>query len=239
MAADAASLGKVMGWEDPVRGLLGAYAMGAFPMGDPRTGRLDWYDPDPRAILPMTPDGEGGARGERFHISRSLAKRLRSGRFEVTLDADFGSVIRACAEPRTAMGGESQTWIDATIIDAYEALHEAGHAHSVEVWRTGADGTRALVGGIYGVTLGGLFAGESMFSRPDLGGRDASKVALVRCWEHLRARGFALFDVQFWTPHLGRFGCVEIPRRAYHARLRDALRLDVSWDERGAMYGVG
>ncbi|MEL7472684.1 MAG: leucyl/phenylalanyl-tRNA--protein transferase [Planctomycetota bacterium] len=218
-------LAAKMGWRDGVQGLLGAYAIGAFPMGDPRTGRLDWYDPDPRAVMPMD---------ERFHVSRSLAKRMRSGRFEVTSDEAFGEVLRACAEPRADANGEDEaelqeTWIDDTIIGAYEALHAAGHAHSVEVWRRDDGGSRRLVGGIYGVTLGGLFAGESMFSRPASGGRDASKVALVWCWRVLRACGFVLFDVQFWTPHLGRFGCVEMPRASYHARLAEACTLGASW----------
>ena len=221
-----------------VLGLLEAYSVGVFPMADPRTGVVSWYDPDPRAVLPLTPsrDRQGEQDATGFRVSRSLAKRVRSGRFRVTSDRAFTAVMRGCAAPRAGQSGE-ESWIDDQIIAAYSALHAAGYAHSVEVWRDDLDDEPRLVGGprrvggSYGVTLGGLFAGESMFSRPDAGGRDASKVALVRCWRHLRERGYALFDVQFWNPHLEQFGCEEIRRAEYHARLREAVTMDVTWGE--------
>ena len=180
--------------------LLNAYCQGVFPMahGD---GRIYWHDPDPRAILPL--DG--------FHVPRSLAKVVRKGLFEVRVNTDFAAVIRACAEPGE---GREDTWISPEIIAAYTTLHRLGFAHSVECWRDGR-----LVGGLYGVTVRGLYAGESMFSRE----RDASKVALVHLVERLRRGGFQLLDTQFMTDHLRRFGAVEISRRAYKLRLREAL----------------
>lgn len=231
-----------------VEALLDAYAHGVFPMAEPRAGgrpgEIYWFDPDPRGIIPL----DDGA----LRVSRSLRASLRSGRFTITTDRAFGEVIRACAAPRE---GEPQTWIDDRIIHAYEALHEAGHAHSVEAWLTpqarrdaapnepdaqakdhaaglardeGA-GSPTLVGGLYGVHLRGLFAGESMFSRPDLGGTDASKVCLVHLWNHLRARGFTLLDTQFTTPHLESLGGVEISREEYRERLARAMECETSW----------
>lgn len=209
--------------EDPrdpvVEGLLAAYAEGVFPMAHGVGGPIGWYDPDPRGILPL----DEGAIG----LSRSLRSRVRSARFEITTDRSFGDVIRACGAPRAGQTGD-EGWIDERIVDAYSRLHRAGHAHSVEAWfGEGAD--RRLVGGLYGVHLRGLFAGESMFSRPDLGGTDASKVCLVWLWHHLRARGFALLDTQFMTDHLRSLGGVEIPRDEYHDRLERALALETLW----------
>jgi leucyl/phenylalanyl-tRNA--protein transferase len=180
--------------------LLAAYCQGVFPMAH-EDGRIYWHDPDPRAILPL--DG--------FHVSRSLAKVVQKEVFEVRVNTDFAAVIRACAEPGE---GREDTWISPEIIAAYTTLHELGFAHSVECWRDGR-----LVGGLYGVTARGLYAGESMFSRE----RDASKVALVHLVERLRRGGFQLLDVQFMTDHLRRFGAVEISRRQYRRRLRGAL----------------
>jgi len=180
--------------------LLSAYCQGVFPMAHD-DGQIVWYDPDPRAILPL----------DQFHIPRSLARTIRRGRFQVRVDTAFAAVIRACAEPAP---GREETWIDETIISAYSRLHQLGFAHSVETWLDGE-----LVGGLYGVAVRGLFAGESMFSR----GRDASKVALVWLVEHLREQQFQLLDVQFTTPHLRRFGAVEIPRSEYKRRLQAAL----------------
>ncbi|HTO53264.1 MAG TPA: leucyl/phenylalanyl-tRNA--protein transferase [Myxococcota bacterium] len=191
--------------------LLRAYARGIFPMADPRTGAIDYYSPDPRAVLPL----------DDFHLPHSLARRLRSGVFEIRSDTSFESVIRACSEPRP---DRSETWLDERLIRAYVELHERGFAHSVEAWRDGA-----LVGGLYGVHIGAAFFGESMFSRPEAGGRDSSKVCLAVLVEKLRAARFHLLDTQFVTPHLARFGCVEIPRDQYLERLEEALDRRAQW----------
>jgi leucyl/phenylalanyl-tRNA--protein transferase len=181
--------------------LLAAYRAAIFPWPDD-TGRLLWWSPDPRAVLPLTG----------FHESRSL-RRVRS-RFTVTRDTAFTDVMRGCA---TTHG---PTWITPAMLVAYVRLHDLGWAHSVEVWR---DGT--LVGGVYGVAVGGLFAAESMFHRV----RDASKVALAHLVAHLRSRAFELLDVQLTTPHLASLGVIEIARDAYLARLAAALHAAVSW----------
>jgi leucyl/phenylalanyl-tRNA--protein transferase len=178
--------------------LLQAYRRGIFPWydaGDP----ICWWSPDPRAIFEL--DG--------LHVSRRLARTVRSQRFRVTVNRDFAGVIRGCADRP-----EEGTWITREMMRAYERLHDLGHAHSVEVWHDGE-----LAGGLYGVAVGGLFAGESMFTRR----RDASKVALVHLLERLRRRGFQLFDIQFLTEHTARLGAVEIPRKSYMARLAQAL----------------
>jgi leucyl/phenylalanyl-tRNA--protein transferase len=198
--ADADGLVGVGGDLRPAR-LLEAYRRGIFPWFDDDSPIL-WWSPDPRAIFEM--DG--------LHVSRRLARTVRSGRFAVTFDRVFTEVVRGCAH----RPGEG-SWITADMIDAYTRLHELGHAHSVEVWHEGQ-----LAGGLYGVTVGGLFAGESMFTHV----RDASKVALVHCMERLRQRGFQLFDVQFLNEHTSSLGAVEIPRREYLARLRKAVARD-------------
>jgi leucyl/phenylalanyl-tRNA--protein transferase len=182
--------------------LLRAYARGIFPMAHP-DGEVYWYAPDPRAILPL--DG--------LHVSGSLKRALRSGRFEVRVDSAFVQVMRACAEARP---GRETTWISEGLVDAYTRLHRLGFAHSVEAWRDGR-----LAGGLYGVALRGLFAGESMFSRE----RDASKVALVHLVHRLRARGFTLLDTQFLTPHLQRLGAIEILAAVYQQLLVEALQV--------------
>lgn len=184
--------------------LLNAYSQGIFPMADDTDGSIYWYDPDPRAIIPLD---------NRFHVSRSLARRIRQGGFEVRYDTAFRAVMTACAEP--APGRES-TWISDDLIDIYNELHSLGFAHSVEIWIE-----NQLAGGLYGVTLAGLFAGESMFSRV----ADSSKIALVYLVERLRQGGFILLDTQFITPHLRRFGAYEISRAEYKARLEQALRI--------------
>jgi leucyl/phenylalanyl-tRNA---protein transferase len=184
--------------------LLRAYSAGLFPMAKSREdGRLAWYDPDPRGILPL----------ESFHVPRRLARTIRQGTFEIRFDTVFDAVIEACAAPRAE---SPDTWINADIRHAYGALHRAGHAHSVECWRDGA-----LAGGLYGVALGGAFFGESMFSRA----RDASKVALAALCERLKARGFLLLDTQFLTAHLMQFGAIEIPRADYKRLLSAAIAL--------------
>ncbi len=208
--------------------LLEGYRQGAFPMADERDGgMIGWYRPDPRAILPM--DGP--------RIGRSLRQRLRSGRFEIRSDTALEAVIAACAEPGP---GREQTWLSPELAEAYLALGRAGHVHTVAAWLPGAGGRGArLVGGLYGVTLGGLFAGESMFSRPEAGGTDASKVCLAHAAGHLRARGFALHDVQLMNPHLERLGAVEIPGDEYLRRLDAAAGMDVIWGEFDAERGLG
>lgn len=231
--------------EQTVEFFLEAYRQGAFPMAEPsrpaRAGRrasapsIDWYIPDPRAIIelntgprPPEPHDLGG-----FHISRSLARRLRSGRFTITTDRAFEQVIRACAEPAR---GRDDTWLDERLIRAYTALHRAGHAHSIEVWLPAAspDASPALVGGVYGVALGAAFCAESMFCRPRMGGTDASKVALAHLVRHLRLRGFVLLDVQIRNHHTDQFGVVEIPAAVYLDRLHVAMARPVSWGELAA-----
>ncbi|MDB5734527.1 MAG: leucyl/phenylalanyl-tRNA--protein transferase [Alphaproteobacteria bacterium] len=188
--------------------LLRAYAEGLFPMaerrGDPA---LYWVSPEKRGIIPL----------QEFHVPRRLARTVRSGRFTVTSDQAFADVMRACAAPAA---GREETWINDEILRLYIALHVGGHAHSVECWRDGA-----LVGGLYGVRLGGAFFGESMFSRE----RDASKVALVWLVEALRQGGFTLLDTQFLTAHLAGFGALEIPRLQYLALLNQALGREAVW----------
>ncbi len=184
--------------------VLEAYRQAAFPMAD-EDGAISFYTADPRAILPL--DG--------FHVPRRLARTVRQGVYEVRFDHDFAGVVAACAEPGP---GREQTWISPLIRNTYVELHALGHAHSVECWLDGA-----LAGGLYGVAIGGLFAGESMFSRA----RDASKVALVHLVERLRAGGFLLLDSQFLaSDHLKQFGAQEISAREYRRRLAAALKAD-------------
>jgi leucyl/phenylalanyl-tRNA---protein transferase len=184
--------------------LLRAYAVGIFPMAEDAQAReLFWFDPEYRGILPI----------EGFHMPRRLRKVVRHRVFGVSVDGDFEGVIRACAEPAP---DRPRTWINEEIVRLYCTLHRMGHAHSVECRRDGR-----LVGGLYGVSLGGAFFGESMFSRET----DASKVALVHLVARLKRNGFALLDSQFVTEHLKQFGAVEIPRTEYRARLARAIRL--------------
>ncbi len=202
--ADDSGLVAVGGDLRPER-LLEAYRKGIFPWYDDGWPIM-WWSPDPRAIFEM--DG--------LHVSRRLRRTIRTGRFQATVNQAFADVMRGCAD--RAEG----TWITADMIDAYYRLHRLGHAHSVEVWQGDQ-----LAGGIYGVALGGFFAGESMFHRVT----DASKVALAALVERLRKRGFQLFDIQFLTDHTRRLGAVEIPRRHYLARLLAALSLQVTFAE--------
>lgn len=195
--------------------LLAAYSQGIFPMDD--GGQIYWYDPHPRAILPL--DG--------LHVSRSLARVLGRGSYEVHRDAAFGQVIRSCAAPGP---GRDETWISPEIMAAYERLAALGYAHTVEVWRDGR-----LLGGLYGVAINGFFAGESMFSRE----RDASKIALVHLVTYLRQQGFRLLDVQFMTDHLQRLGAVEIPRSEYKRRLALALQVPASFEPLLPSIGTG
>lgn len=183
---------------DPVF-LLNAYRQGFFPMADPRNGEIRWYSPDPRGVLEL--DG--------LIVSRSLRRTIDKGILAIRTDTAFGEVVRHCGE-------REETWISGTILRSYMELHRLGHAHSVEAWK-GDD----LVGGLYGVSVGGAFFGESMFSLA----RDASKCALVWLVRHLKERGFRLLDTQFLTPHLATLGAVEIPRTEYLRRLQEAIGL--------------
>ena len=183
--------------------LLRAYARGIFPMADSaHSTDVFWVEPKRRGILPL----------DRFHLSKSLAKTLKSERFTLTADRAFDAVLTACAEP---VPGRNETWINPLISDAYRQLHRMGHAHSIEAW--GSDET--LAGGLYGVRLGGAFFGESMFTRQ----RDASKCALAALVARLKIGGFTLLDTQFLTDHLASFGAGEVSARAYRAQLESAL----------------
>lgn len=188
----------------PIDLLVSAYASGWFPMAV-AGGEIRWFSPDPRGIIPL----------DTFHIPRRLARTVRRGAFTIQIDRDFAAVVRSCAlADRDDEGG---TWIDEEIYESYCALHEAGHAHSVEAWQDGV-----LAGGLYGVSLGGAFFGESMFHRVT----DASKVALAALVARMGERGFTLLDTQWTTEHLEQFGAIEIPRDQYLRRLDAALRLD-------------
>ena len=179
-----------------------AYRMGVFPMPDER-GVIRWWQPNPRAILPL--DG--------FHVSRSLKRTLKKKVFEVTFDRDFLGVMRGCAN-------RDETWITRDFYEGYGALHKLGKAHSVEVWKDGK-----LVGGTYGVHLGGAFFAESKFHTET----DASKVALAKLVERLNERGFKLLEVQFLTEHLAQFGVIEIPHGEYMKKLKSALKTECTF----------
>jgi leucyl/phenylalanyl-tRNA--protein transferase len=180
------------------------YRGGAFPMAVPEAGVVTWHHPDPRAIIPL----------DAFHVPHRLRRTLRQGRFEVTFDTAFLRVMRGCAAGRPV-------WIGREFYLVYGALHRRGQAHSVEVWRDGK-----LVGGLYGVHLGGAFFAESKFHRVT----DASKVALVHLAQRLRERGFRLLEVQYLTEHLAQFGTKLIPDEEYRERLREALAIDCAFD---------
>jgi leucyl/phenylalanyl-tRNA--protein transferase len=184
--------------------LLIAYRTGYFPMADPKSGVISWYSPDPRAIIPL----------ESFHIPHSLRKLIKQGIFEIRFNTAFEMVIRGCAD-------RGDTWISPEIIRAYTSLNSLGHAHSVEAWQRGD-----LVGGLYGVSIGGAFFGESMFSYVP----NASKVALVHLVKRLLERHFLLLDSQIINEHMKQFGAIEIPRSEYLAVLSKAVRLESTFD---------
>ncbi|MBC8097550.1 MAG: leucyl/phenylalanyl-tRNA--protein transferase [Akkermansiaceae bacterium] len=201
--ADAEGLIAV-GGDLQMERLLAAYRQGIFPWtADP----ISWWSPDPRGVIDL----------EGFNISKSLARVMRRGIFTFTIDRAFRGVMQGCAAPTPKRGS---TWIAPEFIEAYVRLHEAGHAHSVECWLE-----NKLVGGIYGVSLGGLFAGESMFHLAD----NASKAALCHLVQHLRSRGFVLFDIQTVTPATEPFGAKPIPRKEYLERLGVAVRRDCNF----------
>ncbi|MHC4977013.1 MAG: leucyl/phenylalanyl-tRNA--protein transferase [Planctomycetota bacterium] len=209
--------------------LLSAYADGAFPMGEPESDEIHFYTTDTRGIIPLDDPA--------VRPSSRLARTIRSGRFEFTTDQAFDRVIGQCALPRRT---EDETWITPTIREWYNLLHSAGHAHSLEAWRTDPDSQeRALVGGIYGVSLGSAFFGESMFhspqprlpdaSRHPHDGTDASKACFYILAEHLRNRGFTLFDAQFPNDHISTLGCVAIDAESYKHKLDCALEAVAQW----------
>jgi leucyl/phenylalanyl-tRNA--protein transferase len=188
--------------------LLKAYAVGIFPMAESAEDPgLFWIEPEERGILPL----------DTFHLPRRLRRTVASGRFEVRVDHDFDAVISACAQ---STEGRPKTWINARIRKLYGELFEMGAAHTIEAWRDGE-----LVGGLYGVELGGAFFGESMFSRE----RDASKVALVHLVARLRAGGFKLLDAQFTTDHLRQFGALDVAREEYQLLLEEALSAEADF----------
>jgi leucyl/phenylalanyl-tRNA--protein transferase len=187
---------------DPVM-VVRAYAQGIFPMAD-EFGQIHWYAPDPRAILEY----------HHFHISRSLHATIRKGTYQIRMDTAFEQVMRYC-------GAREETWINEEFISTYTYLHLMGLGHSVEAWHNGQ-----LVGGLYGLAIGGAFMGESMFSRAT----DASKVCLAALVEHLHTHGYVLHDTQFLTPHLASLGVTEIPRATYEKRLHKAIGLDCHWN---------
>lgn len=186
--------------------LLRAYASGVFPMAESADDpEIFWVDPQRRGVIPL--DG--------FHVSRSLARFIRKDPFGISINRDFAGVVQGCAD-------RPETWINPQIFDLYSQLHDLRCAHSLEVWENDE-----LVGGVYGVALGGAFFGESMFSRRT----NASKVALAHLVHHLRQSGFVLFDTQFITSHLASLGAIEIPRAAYHELLGKALRTRATFDD--------
>jgi leucyl/phenylalanyl-tRNA--protein transferase len=190
------------GYRIPPDLLLKAYASGVFPMAESADDpEVFWVRPETRGVIPL----------DAFHVPRSLARTVRRRTFDIAIDRDFQGVIDGCAESRET---RPSTWINAPIREAYAALFARGHCHTVEAWRDGL-----LVGGLYGVTLGRTFFGESMFSRET----DASKVCLVALVARLRERGFVLLDTQFTTGHLKRFGAVDMPRRKYEKLLAESL----------------
>jgi leucyl/phenylalanyl-tRNA---protein transferase len=188
--------------------LLACYRRGVFPMADSRDDpRLFLVDPEQRGILPL----------DAFHIPKRLKRTILQDPFRVSFDTAFTRVIEACGEPHE---NRPNTWINSSVLNLYSALHREGHAHSVECW----DGD-TLVGGLYGVAIGGAFFGESMFSRAT----DASKIALVHLVARLIDRGFVLLDAQFYNPHLDQFGLIEVPRDAFRAMLKRALKVPASF----------
>jgi leucyl/phenylalanyl-tRNA--protein transferase len=182
--------------------LLQGYRLGVFPMAMD-DGEIEWFSPDPRAIIPL----------DKFHVPQTLERVVRKKSFEIRINVSFTEVMEQCAQ-------RPETWINDEIVESYSRLHRLGHAHSVEAWQNGV-----LAGGLYGVAIGAVFFGESMFHLV----RDASKIALLALVEHLRERRFTLLDTQWLTPHLQKFGAIEIPRPEYLHRLSSAVNLPRSF----------
>ena len=199
-----------MGGELSPKWLLDAYRHGIFPWPVYPQDPMLWWSPDPRAIIPL----------EGLHISRRLQRTLRAKKFRITCNEAFRDVVHGCA---TSQDRKFNTWITDDMIAAYTKMHQLGHAHSLEVWHEGQ-----LVGGTYGLAIGGLFAAESMFYLV----RDASKVALVHLVEHLHTSGYTLLDVQQWTPHTGSMGAIEISRSEYLTRLAVAVELPITFGKK-------
>ena len=193
--------------------LLDAYRRGIFPWPINDEEPMLWWSPDPRAVIEL----------DALRVSKRLRRTISSGRFRGTCNQDFRAVLNGCA---TGPGRQDGTWLTDSMQEAYAAMHEQGHAHSIEVWMH-AEGEQSLVGGLYGVAIGGMFSAESMFHYET----DASKVALAWLVQHLNARGYVLLDIQQWTEHTGRLGASEIPRDEYLRRLAGAIDLPVSFGE--------
>jgi leucyl/phenylalanyl-tRNA--protein transferase len=192
--------------------LLKAYSIGVFPMAESASDPgLFWIEPEQRGLLPL----------DAFHVPRRLARTIRNGTFDIRVDTEFDSVIEGCARPAK---GRGKTWINERIRSLYRELFDLGHCHTVEAWRKDR-----LVGGLYGIALGGAFFGESMFSIE----RDASKVALVHLVARLKVGGFTLLDIQFITEHLRRFGAFELDRKTYQNRLNEALPVKADFHRMG------
>lgn len=218
---------------DMIEAVLEAYRSGCFPMADTRRAAelglpVRWVRPETRAILPIRHEVFGLDEG--VHVPRRLAKTVQRRPFLVTSDRAFGRVVAACAAPRRdTASSTADTWIDARIEGLFNVLHEAGHAHSVEAWLEKPGGELVLVGGVYGLALGRVFCAESMFSRPELGGTDASKVALVHLIEHCTRRGFTVIDTQFVNPHLEQFGVAEVDGEVYLRHVDEVGEDEVAW----------
>lgn len=196
----------------PPEMLLSAYIQGIFPMAQSKNSKgVAWYQPDPRAILPL----------DQFHCPKTLQQIINQQKFTITRDEAFKDVIQECANAKRR---EKQTWINQDIIESYTRLHHIGFAHSVEAWLNDE-----LVGGLYGVSIGGAYFGESMFHNADRGGTNASKVCLAHLVEHLNNQNFALLDVQINNPHMSKFGVIEISHERYMDLLHNAIALDVEW----------
>ncbi|MGA1709476.1 MAG: leucyl/phenylalanyl-tRNA--protein transferase [Phycisphaerales bacterium] len=205
--------------------LVAAYLHGIFPMARGARGKIDWVEPYTRGVFDL----------EAFHVPKNVAREVRKGRFEIRTDTAFERVMRECAKPR---GPSNGTWMCKPLLEAYLDLFARGCCHSVEAWLVESPGSakprarakETLVGGLYGVHLGAAVFGESMFSRPALGGRNASKVCRVHLVERLRRQGFRLLDAQMMNRHLAQFGIVPMSAQAFHRRLDKALAVPAAWE---------